>query len=91
MESLITFNGKKYLSVADFARLSGRTTNTIHILCTRGNGFRKLVSVKLGSNRFVEADELFAFPFVARGRYGPQHPKRINDYGELVDFTDGVL
>lgn len=91
LDSLVVINGKKYLSVTDFARLAGRTTNTVHLLCTRGNAFRKLVSVKMGNNRFIDADELFAFPFVARGRYGPQHPKKINENGELVDFEGGVL
>lgn len=57
------FEGKEYVTINDFAKLSGRTGSMIHQLVKTGRDGRKLKSVTYGCRRYVLLSELEEFPF----------------------------
>jgi hypothetical protein len=70
-EKPININGKDYWTVRQFAKLTNREEHSIRYLIIKGNRIRQLKSLTVGGKPFIEADELFNFPFVTTGRPNP--------------------
>lgn len=66
-EKTFTYDGKDYLLINAFCRLTGRTRSGIMTLLNKGNRIRKLKCIRLARYIFIEANELFNFPFIGKG------------------------
>lgn len=57
------YKGQTYLTVAEFAKLTGRFTNHIYVLITEGNSQRKLKTITLDGKYRIPESEIKDFPF----------------------------
>jgi len=73
----VNLDGKDYWSIPQFSALTGRSEYTLRQLITKGNRIRKMRATRFNGRVFVEAEELFEFPFVVAGR-----PSGIGEYAD---------
>ena len=67
-EESININGKEYWTLKQFSYLTNRGEASITQLIKFGNRIRKLKVFKVDNKTFIEARELFEFPFIIIGR-----------------------
>ena len=67
-ENSININGKDYWTLKQFSYLTHRGEASITQLVKYGNRIRKLKVLKVDNKTYIEADELFEFPFIVIGR-----------------------
>jgi hypothetical protein len=82
----VNIEGKDFWTVADFAELTQRNHRIIRKLASVGNRLRKLKSLSLHERVYIEADELFNFPFTTGGP-----PADMGDFVEKFYMEDGEL
>jgi hypothetical protein len=82
----INIDGKEYWSVKQFAELTDRSEGSIRQLIDTGNRNRKLRADRIASKPFIEAQELFDFPFLSNGR-----PSPLGTMSEKYILKDGDL
>lgn len=61
-------NGREYLTVEQFAMITGKTPGHILRLVLYGNRIRKMRNSKILNKTIIPIDELGDFPFIRRGR-----------------------
>lgn len=59
----ITLNDERWVTVPEFARITGRPTGQLYSLVKRGNSVRKLVSKTLDGKLYVKESEVREYPF----------------------------
>lgn len=64
----VEINGKKYLTVKDFAVVINRSEGTVRRLMSAGNRLRKIKFIHLAGKPFILASEVFNYPFTLSGR-----------------------
>ena len=79
-ECTVCIDGKEYWDSQQFANLTQRKQGSIRMLWNKGNRIRKLKGMSLNNRVYIEAEELFNFPFVILGRPFEQG-----------DFEEGTL
>lgn len=67
-EETVNINGTEYWTIRQFCYLTERGEPSIVQLINEGNKIRKLKVLKVEKKTFIEAKELFDFPFVGMGR-----------------------
>jgi hypothetical protein len=82
----VNINGKDYWTVGDFAELSQRSDRVIRNLVKHGNRIRKLLAMSIHDRVYIEAEELFNFPFTTGGQ-----PAGMGDYVEKFYIENGEL
>lgn len=70
-EVSINIEGEQYWTVKQFSNLTGREEGTIRLLITKGNQLRRLKADYFGGKPFIQASEIFDFPFKVTGRSSP--------------------
>ena len=82
----VNIDGVDYWTVEDFSALTQRSDRVIRILAIGGNRLRVLKSKRISSRVYIEASELFEFPFTQNGR-----PSDMGDFIEKFYVEDGEL
>lgn len=82
----VNIDGKDFWTVADFATLTQRSHRVIRNLASAGNRLRKLKTLYLHERVYIEASELFEFPFTTGGP-----PAEMGDFIEKFYIEDGEL
>lgn len=67
-EETLTIGGQEYWGAQQFADLTQRNVGSIRVLFTKGNRIRKLKGKNINGRLYINAQELFEFPFVIVGR-----------------------
>ena len=67
-EAPTSINGKDFWTLRQFSYFTERSDSAIRYLYRTGNRVRKLQVSYFGGTPFIPVEELFDFPFVARGR-----------------------
>lgn len=67
-EESININGIDYWTLKQFSYLTNRGDASIKQLIRFGNRIRKLKILKIDNKTYIEAKELFEFPFIIIGR-----------------------
>lgn len=67
-EKTVTINGIEYFSTEQVARLTKRSPASIRHLCIKGNRIRKMKYLNLAKSNWIEATELFDYPFTLVGK-----------------------
>jgi len=70
-EKTINIDGTDYWLVTQFSKLTNRSSVSIRALVNRGNRIRKLKAIRINDSVFIEAQELFEYPFVLPGKPAP--------------------
>lgn len=67
-EKTVTIDNVEYFSTKQMGRLTKRSPSSIRHLCIKGNCIRKMKYLQLAGSIWVEAQELFDYPFALRGK-----------------------
>ena len=65
---IMTEDGEEYVTVVDFAKATGKTTQAIRYLCAPGNTIRALKHIIDNGKTYIAKAELWSYPFVKGGR-----------------------
>jgi hypothetical protein len=82
----IQINKKEYWTVKQFSLLTEKSISAIRVLMHKGNRIRKLKYMSIGGKPFIEAEELFNYPFVVKGR-----PAEVGSYIEKFYLENDEL
>lgn len=82
----VNIDGTEFWTVEDFSALTQRSDRVIRILANGGNRLRVLKAKRVYGRVFIEANELFDYPFTANGR-----PSDKGDFIEKFYLEEGEL
>lgn len=88
-EESININGVDYFTLKQFSYLTNRGDASIKQLIRFGNRIRKLRVLKIDNKTYIEAKELFEFPFIIIGRPSQDsgviiEKFHVNNFNELM-------
>lgn len=64
----VTINGRDYLTVQDFAKITNRSVASVRQYMSLGNRIRKIKSMRLAGRALIPVTEVYTFPFTMSGR-----------------------
>lgn len=64
----LVINGKKVVTIKQFAAVTNRSTESVRQLISKGNRIRKIKVVHFGDKPYIPFSEIENYPFTVSGR-----------------------
>lgn len=81
----IIIDGKKYITVTQFAVLTNRSDQSVYKLIKQGNTIRKLRCLRIAGRVLIPMTEISDFPFTGVGANSVERQYNYIKEGEIID------